>query len=120
MRETITEPMFKALKTLAERKSAFEKYVSETKLAEIQEKEKSLSVWRKDWTKALDRMGGGPDKPDGVKSWWTWDNVKEELERRMQPEVWQGPRNNEEKETLFIEYIKALQAKEAVRKPTSH
>lgn len=115
MRETITDPYYKALKTLAERKSAFEKYLANLKQAETDAREKSLEKHRKDWTKALDRMGGGPEKEEGVKAWWSWERAKGELQKRV-PDVWKGPRNDEERRALFEEFIKALKVKQQVGK----
>ena len=114
MRETITEPYYKALKTLAERKAAFEKFVAERKQAEKDERDRSLERCRKEFFKALDRLGGGVDKDDGVKSWWGWEKGEKELSRRM-GDAWKSPRNDEERRTLFEEYIAALKTKESVR-----
>ncbi|KAL8292499.1 hypothetical protein RQP46_001111 [Phenoliferia psychrophenolica] len=115
MRETITEPYYKALKTLAERKTAFEKFVAERKQADKDERERSLERCRKDFFKALDRLGGGPEKEDGVKSWWGWEKGERELSRRM-GDAWKAPRNDEEKRTLFEEYIDALRTKESTKR----
>lgn len=114
MRESITDPLYKALKTLAERKTAFEKFVAERKQAERDEREKSLERCRKEFFKALDKLGGGPEREDGVKAWWGWERAAGELSRRM-GDAWKSPRNDEEKRTLFEEYIAALKIKDAVR-----
>lgn len=116
MRETITEPYYKALKTLAERKTAFERFVAERKQADKDERDRSLERCRKDFFKALDRLGGGPERDDGIKSWWGWEKGEKELSRRM-GEAWKAPRNDEERRTLFEEYIAALKTKESVRPP---
>jgi pre-mRNA-processing factor 40 len=114
MRETVTEPLYKALKTLSERKTAFEKYVIESKREEQEEQERSLERCRKDWFKAMDKLGGGPTMESGVKTWWSWDRGRRELEAKF-PETFKGPRNDKERETLFFEYIDALKKKEEVR-----
>lgn len=114
MRETVTEPLYKALKTLSERKAAFEKYVVESKREEQEERERSLERCRKDWFKAMDKLGGGPTMETGVKTWWSWDRGRRELEAKF-PETFKGPRNDKERETLFLEYIDALRKKEEVR-----
>ncbi|KAK4698602.1 pre-mRNA-processing factor 40, partial [Phenoliferia sp. Uapishka_3] len=115
MRESITEPYYKALKTLAERKTAFEKFVAEEKQKEREEREKSLERCRKEFFKGLDRLGGGPEREDGVKVWWGWSTAERELSRRM-GEAWKGPRNENEKRTLFEEYVNALKTKESTKR----
>lgn len=117
MRETVTEPMYKALKTLAERKAAWEKFVGESVEREKEERKASLERCKKDWGKALDKLGGGPEREDGVKSWWKWETMgKKELERRMNPDVWDAPRNDEERKTLFDDFVQALKVRETVRR----
>lgn len=113
MRETITDPMYKALKTLAERKTAFEKYVVESKREEKEERERSLEEWRKEWFKGMEKIGGGLSMEGGVKSWWSWERGSKAMEAKN-PEVWKGPRNDEERKTLFNEFIENLKKKEEV------
>mgnify|MGYP001597247324 FL=1 len=116
MRETVMEPMYKALKTLAERKAAWEKFVGESVEREEEERKASLERCKKDWNRALEKLGGGPEREDGVKSWWRWETMgKKELERRMNPDVWDAPRNDEERKTLFEDFVQALKVREAVR-----
>lgn len=115
MRESITDPYYKALRTLAERKTAFEKFVKESIEAEKNEREKSLEKWRKDWNKALEKLGGGTEREEGVKSWWTWEGIgKRDCEKKMNGDVWKGPRNDEERKTLFEEFTTMLKVREAV------
>lgn len=113
MRETITNPMYKALKTLAERKTAFEKYVVESKREEKEERERSLEEWRKEWFKGMEKIGGGLTMEGGVKSWWSWERGRKEMEAKN-PDVWKGPRNDEERKTLFNAFIENLKKKEEV------
>lgn len=115
MRETVTEPLYKALKTLAERKAAFEKYVVESKREEKEERERSLERCRKDWHKAMDKLGGGPTMENGVKSWWSAERARREMEAKF-PETYKGPRNDEERKVLITEYIEGLRKKEEVRR----
>ncbi|GAA5966237.1 hypothetical protein JCM3765_002568 [Sporobolomyces pararoseus] len=115
MKEAITEPLYKALKTLSERKNAFESYLRETREEERLEREKSLTKCRKDWNKALERLGGGVMYEEGVKSWWSWERAKKVLQEKC-PEVWKGPRNDEERKILFQEFVTNLKQKEETRK----
>lgn len=114
MREIITEPMYKALKTLAERKAAFEKFVADTIADEAATRQRSLDKNRKQFFSALNKLGGGVDREGGVKTWWNWDVRKEELEAKI-PDAWKGLRNDEERRTLFSEFIANTKEKDLVR-----
>ena len=114
MRETITEPLYKALKTLAERKAAFEKYVAEYIASEKLEKERSLQRGRKGFHAALSSLNGGVASSEGVKTWWSWDMRKDELKSKLK-DVWDMLRNDNERKYLFDEFIANLKTKEAVR-----
>lgn len=118
MRETVTEPLYKALKSLAERKAAFEKYVMELKESERVGREKSMDKWRKDWMKNCERMGGGTEEA-GFKTWWSVERALLECERKLPQEVWNGPRNDEERRALVEEFLTALKTKELVRRLSS-
>ncbi|GAA5997735.1 uncharacterized protein JCM10292_006777 [Rhodotorula paludigena] len=115
MKEAITDPVYRALATLGERKHAFEAFLADEERRERDEREQSLARCRKDWARALDRLGGGHAYEDGVKSWWSWERA-----RRVVPEkcrdVWDMPRNDEERKILFDEYIAKLRAQEETRK----
>lgn len=113
MKEAITDPLYKALKTISERKSAFESYVRETKEEEKAEREKSLNKCRKEWNKAMEKIGGGLAYEDGVKSWWSWERGRKVMSEKC-PEVWKGPRNDEERKILFDDFISSLRQKEEV------
>ncbi|GAA5940174.1 uncharacterized protein JCM15063_001728 [Sporobolomyces koalae] len=115
MKEAITDPLYKALKTLAERKSAFEAYLREFKEEERLEREKSLAKCRKDWTKAMDKIGGGVMYEEGVKPWWSYERAKRVMSEKF-PDVWQSPRNDEERKILVDEFISNLRQKEETRK----
>lgn len=118
MRETIVNPFYKVLKTLAERKTAFEAYVQELLETEATTRKTSLDKARKGWMSAMERLGGG-DPERGVKIWWSWDKGAEELEKRMSPpEVWSSVRNDEERRTLFHEYIAQMKLREVGRLQT--
>ncbi|GAA5968719.1 hypothetical protein JCM11641_000709 [Rhodosporidiobolus odoratus] len=115
MKEAITEPMYKALKSLAERKAAFEQYLEEVKKEEADERDKSLQRCRKDWHKAMEKLGGGVAMEEGVKSWWSWESGRRVLSEKL-PEIWAGPRNDEERKILFDEFIVKLRNTEETRK----
>lgn len=113
MKEAITDPLYKALKTLAERKNAFESYLRESREEERVEREKSLNKCRKDWTKAMEKLGGGIHYEEGVKTWWSWERGRRVMSEKC-PEVWKGPRNDEERKILFDEFVSNLKQKEEV------
>jgi pre-mRNA-processing factor 40 len=113
MKEAITNPLYKALKTLAERKEAFESYLRENREEERLEREKSLARCRKEWNKALEKLGGGVMYEEGVKSWWSWERARRVMMEKCE-EVWKGPRNDEERKILFEEFITNLRQKEEV------
>lgn len=114
MKEAITEPMYKALKTLQERKDAFQKYLEEVKKEEAEERDKSLQRCRKEWHKAMERLNGGVIMEEGVKSWWSWERGRRVLPEKC-PDAWRGPRNDEERKILFDEFIAKLRHTEEVR-----
>ncbi|BGO91303.1 U1 snRNP protein [Rhodotorula toruloides] len=115
MKEAITEPLYKALKTLAERKAAFEKYLVEERERERQERDKSLARCRKDWFKAMDKLGGGVMMEEGVKSWWSWERGRRVMREKCK-DAWAMPKNDEERKILFDEFIAKLRKDEETRK----
>ncbi|CEQ40246.1 SPOSA6832_01840 [Sporobolomyces salmonicolor] len=115
MKEAITEPLYKALRTLAERKSAFERYLDETRKEEKEERDRSLQRCRKEWGKAMEKIGGGLGMEEGVKSWWSWERGKRVMSEKA-PDVWKLPRNDDERRILFDEFIANLRANEETRK----
>lgn len=118
MRETIVHPLYKALKTLAERKEAFGKYIIETEAAEAASRIKRLETCRKAWMTGLEKMKGGPLAPGGVKSWWSWNKASGEIEKSL-PDLFKALPNDDERRTLFNEYITALKTKEMVRRSSA-
>ncbi|GAA6027611.1 hypothetical protein JCM8097_007946 [Rhodosporidiobolus ruineniae] len=114
MKEAITEPMYKALKTLAERKAAFEKYLDEARKEEAEERDRSLTRCRKEWHKAMEKLGGGINMEEGVKSWWSWERGRRVIKEKL-PDVWNGPRNDDERKILFDEFISRLRHTEELR-----
>lgn len=115
MKECITEPYYKALKTLAERKAAFEHFLVEQRAREREEMEKSLAKCRDKWNRAMDRIGGGTLMEDGVKSWWSWERGKRVMQAKC-IDVWKLPRNDEERRILFTDFVNKLRTDEEVRR----
>ncbi|GAA5861781.1 hypothetical protein JCM3774_001299 [Rhodotorula dairenensis] len=115
MKEAITEPYYKALKTLAERKHAFEKYLDELRAREQDEMDKSVARCREKWNRAMDRIGGGVQMEDGVKSWWSFERARKALLAKY-PDVWNMPRNDDERRVLFRDFVNKLRHDEEVRK----
>lgn len=116
MKEAITEPYYKALKTLAERKAAFEKYLDELRAREQDEMDKSVAKCRDKWNRAMDRIGGGVLMEDGVKSWWSFDRARKVMLAKC-PDVWNMPRNDDERKVLFRDFVNKLRHDEEVREP---
>lgn len=114
MKEAITDPLYKALKTLQERKDAFEEYLREHRELERAETEKSLNKSRKDFHKALEKVGGGVLYEGGVKSWWSFERATRAMSEKF-ADAWQGPRNDQERKILFDEFVTSLRQKEEVR-----
>ncbi|TNY20022.1 hypothetical protein DMC30DRAFT_274469 [Rhodotorula diobovata] len=115
MKEAITEPAYKALHTLSERKAAFEEFLVEEDRRLVAERDQSLARCRKEWTRAMDKVGGGVGFEEGVKSWWSWERGARVLSDKY-PEVWALPRNDDERKILFDEYIAKLRTDEETRK----
>ena len=111
LRTTVTDPYFKALRSLGERKAAFEKYCEDVKRREREAKEKSLERNRPAWRTALGRLSEGDY---GMKSWWSWDHASRAI-RDAVPDVWHMSRHDEERETLWREYMDELARKEEKR-----
>lgn len=111
LRTTVTDPYFKALRSLGERKAAFEKYCEDVKRREREAKEKSLERNRPSWRTALGRLSEGDY---GMKSWWSWERASRAI-REAVPEVWAMSRHDEERETLWREYMDDLSRKEDKR-----
>ena len=111
LRATVTDPLFKALKTLGERKLAFEHYCEDIKRREKENKERSMDRNRPAWRTALGRLSEGDY---GMKSWWSWERASQEIQYRM-PDVWHMSRNDEERENLWREYMDELTRKENAR-----
>lgn len=114
MRETITEPMYKALNSLSERKDAFIKYVAQAEAVDKAATDRSLDRARKNFFSALDKLNGGPTRREGIKVWWNFENRRDSLAEEI-PEVWSSLSNDTERKILFDEYISALKTKESVR-----
>ncbi|GAA5848402.1 hypothetical protein JCM9279_006556 [Rhodotorula babjevae] len=115
MKEAITDPAFRALHTLSERKAAFEEFLVERDRRELAERDESLARCRKEWGKAMDKVGGGVGFEDGVKSWWSWERGARVIGDKCK-EAWALPRNDDERKILFDEYIAKLRVQEETRK----
>lgn len=111
LRATVTSPAFKALKTLQERKNAFEKYCEDIKRKERELKERSMDRNRPAWRTALGRLSEGDY---GMRSWWAWERAAREIRNQM-PDVWAMARNDDERRALWQEYMEELDRKDAAR-----
>jgi pre-mRNA-processing factor 40 len=111
MRAIITDPMYKALKTLSERKAAFEKYVEDIRRREKELRDRNLERIRPAWREGFGRASEGPD---GMKSWWGWDKAKSFLSERY-GDMWRMARDDEERKILWEEYVSELRRKEEAK-----
>ncbi|POW15166.1 hypothetical protein PSTT_02400 [Puccinia striiformis] len=122
MRDIITEPLYKALDTLAARKAAWEKFIDSERKREKENREKNIARVRESWNAGLDSLGepkttiddqGAEVKLPGVppKLWWTWDRLKLEVEKRA-PEVWQLCKDDEERKVLWDDYLTELRQRD--------
>ncbi|GAA99509.1 uncharacterized protein L969DRAFT_86773 [Mixia osmundae IAM 14324] len=110
MRDLITEPMFKSLRTMGERKAAFEAYIADFAQREKDARQKSIDRLRPAWKNGLGRAVEA-----GMKSWWSWERTKAELSRNMS-EMWSSARNDDERRTLWSEYIAELKGREETKR----
>ncbi|WAR53206.1 hypothetical protein PtB15_2B637 [Puccinia triticina] len=122
MRDIITEPLYKALDTLAARKAAWEKFIDNERKREKETRAKNIARVRGSWNAGLDSLGeekkfvddqGLEIKLPGAppRLWWTWDRLKQEVEKRA-PEVWKLCRDDEERKVLWEDYLIELRQRD--------
>lgn len=122
MRDIITEPLYKALDTLAARKAAWEKFIDNERKREKETREKNIARVRGNWNAGLDSLGdektilddqGVEVKISGAppKLWWTWERLRQEVEKRA-PEVWKLCRDDEERKILWEDYLTELRQRD--------
>lgn len=117
MQQLITEPLFKALETMAQRKAAFESFVESERRSAKEQREKNIAKARPTFKSTLDRLGEkrGPDGQAGppVRSWWTFERLSKEVEQRA-PELWKLSKVDDERKVLWEEYLVEFKRKERV------
>ncbi|KAK0547059.1 U1 snRNP protein [Tilletia horrida] len=111
MRAIVTEPMYRALKTLAERKNAFGKYLRELEEAEEKEKrdrmDKLLPLWRElAQTHGKNPDGSGEAK---VKVYTSFDTAEKWFSGHKQ---WSAAASRDEAKELYAIIQKELRDKE--------
>lgn len=122
MRDIITEPLYKALGTLAARKAAWEKFINNERKREKENREKNIARVRASWNAGLDSLGEEKtivdDQGQGIKLagappklWWTWERLKLEVEKRA-PDVWKLCRDDEERRVLWENYLTELRQRD--------
>ena len=111
LRTTVTDPLYRALRTLGERKAAYEKFVDDYKRREREAKEKSMERNRPAWRTALGRLSEGDY---AMKSWWSWERASRVIAEAV-PDVWHMSRHDEEREALWREYMDELHVAEVKR-----
>lgn len=61
----------------------------------------------------MDKLGGGKEKENGVKSWWDWPSRKAHVEGSIGA-VWSMLDQDSERKQLFDDYITELRTNEEV------
>ncbi|TFK26219.1 hypothetical protein FA15DRAFT_667713 [Coprinopsis marcescibilis] len=102
MRAIITDPLYKALNTLAEKKACWEKYVSALKQKEQEEREARLAKLRP----AIRNMLRGNPNVFHYSTFATADKLF------SQHPIWQQARVEAERKLIFEEYVQELKNKE--------
>ncbi|KAH6916046.1 pre-mRNA-processing protein prp40 [Coprinopsis sp. MPI-PUGE-AT-0042] len=102
MRAIITDPLYKALNTLAEKKACWEKYVNGLKQKEQEERDARLSKLRP----AIRNMLKGNPNVFHYTTFGTADKLF------AQHPIWQQARITEERRLIFDEYVQELKNKE--------
>ncbi|KIK61630.1 hypothetical protein GYMLUDRAFT_58693 [Collybiopsis luxurians FD-317 M1] len=102
MRAIITDPLYKALNTLAEKKAVFEKYTSSLKAKEQEEKEARLAKLRP----AIRNMLKGNPNVFHYSTFSTTDKLF------SQHPIWQQAKIESERRLIFEEYVTELKQRE--------
>ncbi|KAF5355353.1 hypothetical protein D9758_006091 [Tetrapyrgos nigripes] len=102
MRAIITDPLYKALNTLAEKKNAFEKYTNDLQVKEQQEKEARLAKLRP----AVRNMLKGNPNVFHYTTFGTADKLF------AQHPIWQQAKIESERRLIFEEYVAELKQRE--------
>ncbi|KAF8909298.1 pre-mRNA-processing protein prp40 [Gymnopilus junonius] len=102
MRAIITDPLYKALNTLAEKKACWEKYTTNLKLKEQEEREARLSKLRP----AIRNMLKGNPNVFHYTTFRTADKLF------SQHPIWQQARIESERRLIFEEYVTELKERE--------
>ncbi|THU86260.1 hypothetical protein K435DRAFT_968163 [Dendrothele bispora CBS 962.96] len=102
MRAIITDPLYKALNTLAEKKACFEKYTNDLKVKEQQEKEARLAKLRP----AIRNMLKGNPNVFHYTMFATADKLF------SQHPIWQQAKIESERKLIFEEYVTELKQRE--------
>ncbi|KAJ3720988.1 hypothetical protein F5878DRAFT_617261 [Lentinula raphanica] len=102
MRAIITDPLYKALNTLAEKKAVFEKYTTNLKVKEQEEKEARLAKLRP----AIRNMLKGNPNVFHYSTFNTADKLF------SQHPIWQQAKIESERKLIFEEYVAELKQRE--------
>ncbi|CED83013.1 Spliceosomal protein FBP11/Splicing factor PRP40 [Phaffia rhodozyma] len=102
MRAIITDPLYKSLGSLAEKKAVFTKFIAETKARKTEEKEARLERLRPQYKKLL-------SETPSVKPYSTFRTVDRLLQDSS---VWKQTQE-EERKSLFDEFISELRNRES-------
>ncbi|KAJ3745426.1 hypothetical protein DFH05DRAFT_1487929 [Lentinula detonsa] len=102
MRAIITDPLYKALNTLAEKKAVFEKYTTNLKVKEQEEKEARLAKLRP----AIRNMLKGNPNVFHYSTFNTADKLF------SQHPIWQQAKVESERRLIFEEYVAELKQRE--------
>ncbi|KAF9291602.1 PRP40 pre-mRNA processing factor 40 [Mortierella alpina] len=103
MRAVVTNPMYRALKTTAERKTAFQEYVDERRIVELEEKRARQQKQKQDF---LDLLSQHPDKVTHASRYTTVSRLFAE-----EP-VFKAFEDDRERHAIFDGYVNELIRKE--------
>ncbi|WFD19681.1 U1 snRNP protein [Malassezia caprae] len=106
LRDIVTEPRYKALRTLEERKATFKKYVEELQEIEAAQREEKLAELRPVVLRALQQNGG-------LKPYASFATFKKKLERHP---VWRDFDDEPHAHTLYEAILHDVREKDAARK----
>lgn len=106
LRDIITEPRYKALRTLEERKATFKKYVEELQEIEAAQREQKLAELRPLVLRALQQN-------NGLKPYASFPTFKKKLEHHF---VWREFDDEQQAHALFDTILRDVREKDAARK----
>ncbi|WFD30512.1 U1 snRNP protein [Malassezia sp. CBS 17886] len=110
LREIVTDPMYKALKTIAERKLVYQKYVDKLRTTAAKERAAHEAALRPRIAKVLDMRGG-------LKAYASFATFKSKL---VEDHVWRELQDDEEAHSLFEQIRGTVRARDEAKQTAAH